>query len=408
MAGGLPGEHRREMNFEAALASSIPQVVQLRHLLHAIPELSDQEYKTAALIREELTRARIPFTAGVPDAPTATIALIGNPTKPCVALRADIDALPVEEQTSLVYASTHPGRMHACGHDGHSSMLLGTALILRDFSAQLPVCVKLIWQHAEEIGGGAHRLVQAGVLDGRCGPPVRAIFGLHGWPTLPSGTVSTRPGPLLAATDSFAATFLGRGCHGAYPHLGCDPIVAACEAVLNLQQCVSRELDPAEPGLVTVGTIQGGTAVNIIPDSVRITGTVRSVTPEPRRLFRESIERRCAGIASAQGCRLQFEWIEGYPPTTNDPAMADYCARTAKGTLGADRFIPATRPSMGGEDFAYYLEKIPGCFFLLGVCPPGQDSYHSLHSGLYDFPDAALETGMRMFLSLVLNFSRES
>jgi amidohydrolase len=392
------------MNFDTALASCLSQVVHLRHRLHRIPELSDQEHKTAALIREELTRARIPFTAGVPEAPTATIALIGDPTKPCVALRADIDALPVEEQTSLDYASTYPGRMHACGHDGHTSMLLGTALIIRDCAAQLPVCVKLIWQPAEEIGGGARRVVEAGVLDGRLGPPVRAIFGLHGWPTLPLGTVSTRPGPLLASTDSFAATFVGRGCHGAYPHRGRDPIVTACEAVLNLQQCVSRELDPTEPGLVTVGTIQGGTAVNIIPDSARITGTVRSLAPEPRRLFRESIERRCAGVASAQDCRLQFEWIEGYPPTTNDSAMADYCATTAKKTLGADRFVPAARPSMGGEDFAYYLEKVPGCFFLLGVCPPEQDSYHSLHSSLYDFPDAALQTGMQMFLSLVLNF----
>jgi len=355
-----------------------------------------------------LTRMGIPFTASVPGATTATIALIGDPTRPCIALRADIDALPVEEQTGRDYASTHPGRMHACGHDGHTAMLLGCAPILKDCAARLPVCVKLIWQPAEEIGGGARRLVEAGVLDGRLGPHVRAIFGLPGWPSLPIGTVSTKPGPLMAATDSFGAEFIGRGCHGAHPHLGRDPIVAACEAVLNLQQCVSRELDPTEPGLVTVGTVHGGTAVNIIPDAARITGTVRSLAPQPRRMLRESVERRCAGVAAAQGCRLQFEWIEGYPPTINDPALADYVAKTAQATLGSDRFIATTRPSMGGEDFAYYLEKIPGCFFFLGGCPPGQATYHSLHSNLYDFPDATLSTGMRMFLSLALGFIPDS
>jgi amidohydrolase len=394
------------MNIDAALPPLLPQITQLRHRLHAIPELSDEEYKTAALIREELTRACIPFTTGGPEVPTTTVALIGDPARPCVALRADIDALPVEEQTAASYASVHPGRMHACGHDGHAAILLGTALLLRHCAAELPVCVKLIWQPAEEIGGGARRLVRAGVLDGRWGPPVRAIFGLHGWPTLPMGTVSTKPGPLFAATDSFAATFVGRGCHGAFPHRGRDPIVAACEVVLNLQQCVSRELDPAEPGLVTVGTVHGGSAVNIIPNSARITGTVRTLTAEPRRLFRESIERRCAGIASAQGCRLEFEWTEGYPATTNDAAMAEYCAVAAKQALGADRIVAVARPSMAGEDFAFYLEKVPGCFFLLGVCPAGQDSYHSLHSSRYDFPDAALEAGIRIFLSLVVDFPR--
>jgi amidohydrolase len=208
----------------------------------------------------------------------------------------------------------------------------------------------------------------------------------------------------MAGTDSFAATFVGRGCHGAHPHLGRDPVVTACEAVLNLQQCVSRDLDPTEPGLVTVGTVQGGTAVNIIPDTARITGTVRSFGPEPRRLLRQSIARRCAGVASAQGCQVHLEWTEGYPPTINDPAQAEYLARTAQATLGENQFVPAARPSMGGEDFAYYLEQTPGCFFLLGVCPNGQDAYYSLHSNRYDFPDAALDVGVRVFLSLVMNF----
>ena len=393
-----------QVNVDAVVAALLPQVVELRHGFHAIPEAAYKEHKTAAKIRQELERLGIPFTAGVAGANTATIALLGDPAKPCIALRAEMDALPIQEETGLPYASTHPGQMHACGHDGHTAILLGAAALLKPMAPQLPVCVKLIWQPAEEIGGGARRLVEAGVLDSRIGPKVQAIFGLHGWPSLPVGTVSTKPGPLLAATDSFAATFIGRGCHGAYPHLGTDPIVAACEAVLNLQQCVSRELDPTEPGLVTVGTVQGGTAVNIIPDTARISGTVRTLGDAPRRLLRQSIERRCAGVASAQGCQLRFEWNEGYPATINDPAMAEYVGQTARAVLGADQFMRTSRPSMGGEDFAYYLEEVPGCFFFLGVCPPGQDSYFMLHSSRYDFTDAALATGMRMFAGLAADF----
>jgi amidohydrolase len=393
-----------EMNVDAAVAVTLPRVIELRHGFHTIPELSYQEHKTAAKIRSELDRQAIPFTAGVSGADTATIALVGDRAKPCIALRADIDALPIQEEAGLPYASTHPGQMHACGHDGHTAILLGTAALLKQVAPQLPVCVKLIWQPAEEIGGGAQRLVEAGVLDGRIGPRVRAIFALHGWPSLPVGTVSTKPGSLLAATDSFAATFIGRGCHAAYPHLGTDPIVAACEAVLNLQQCISRELDPTEAGLVSVGTVQGGTAVNIIPDAARISGTVRTLGEPPRRLLRQSIERRCAGVAAAQGCQLRFEWNEGYPATINDPALADYVGKTARVALGADRFIPTPRPSMGGEDFAYYLEKVPGCFFFLGVCPPRQDSYFLLHTSRYDFTDAALAVGMRMFVALATGF----
>jgi amidohydrolase len=389
---------------DAAVAAILPRLIELRHGLHAIPELSYQEHKTAATIRSELDRLGIPYTSGVTGADTATIALVGDSARPCVALRADIDALPIQEESGLPYASGHPGQMHACGHDGHTAMLLGTAALLQQLAPQLQVCVKLIWQPAEETGGGAKRLVEAGVLDGRVGPKVRAIFGLHGWPSLPVGTISTRPGPLLAATATFTATFVGRGCHGAQPHLGTDPVVAACEAVLNLQQCISRELDPTEPGLVTVGIVQAGTAVNVIPEVARISGTARTLSECARRLLRQAVERRCAGVASAQGCQLRFEWNEGYPVTTNDPALADYVGMTARAVLGADRFLPAARPSLGGEDFAYYLEQVPGCFSLLGVCPPGQDDYFPLHSSRYDFPDAALATGIRTFIALAAGF----
>jgi amidohydrolase len=294
--------------------------------------------------------------------------------------------------------------MHACGHDGHTAMLLGTATILKESSAQLPVCVKLIFQPAEEEGGGAQRLVRAGALDGRIGPAVRAIFGLHGWPGLPVGCVATKPDVLLAATDIFKATLIGKGCHGAFPHLGVDPIIAACEAVVNLQQVVSREIDPTEPAVVTVGMIHAGTATNIIPDQAVFEGTTRTISLPARAAVKAAVMRRIQAIAAAAGCTAGIDWTEGYPATVNDLAMADYVARTAREILGATRFIPAARPAMGGEDFAYYLEKIPGCFFLIGVMPPDRQSYPSLHNDHYDFTDAAMAVGMRMFVGLCLNF----
>jgi amidohydrolase len=383
----------------------LPRIADFRHRLHRIPELAFEEFKTAAAIRAELDALGIKYTAGVTDAPTATIAVIGDTSKPCVALRADIDALPIEERSGVEYCSTHPGRMHACGHDGHSATLMGVASILSASADTLPVCVKLIWQPAEEGGGGAERLVAAGVLDGRLGPKVQAIFGLHGWPGLPVGTVATKAGALLAATDNFTATFIGKGCHGAYPHLGVDPIVTACEAVMSVQQMVSRETDPTDACVVTIGRMNAGTAVNIIPDTATIEATVRTLTPEQRKRAAAAIERRVRGIAAANGCQLDFTWNEGYPSTVNDPKMAGYVATIARQTLGENRFIPVAKPSMGGEDFSYYLKKVPGCFFLVGVEPADcKTAYPTLHSDCYDFTDAALEVGMKMFLALVRNF----
>jgi len=394
------------MDWQTHIAKSMPAVVALRHRLHQIPELAYQEFKTAAMIRAELDRLGLEYTAGVIGAPTATITLIGDPTKPCIAFRADIDALPIPEQTGLAYASTHPGKMHACGHDGHSATLVGTAEAILAIADELDVCVKMLWQPAEEGGGGAARLVEAGVLDGRLGPKVKAIFGLHGWPSLPVGTVATKGGALLAATDNFSATFIGQGCHGAFPHTGVDPLSAACEAVCSLQKFVSREFDPTDSAVITVGTINAGTATNIIPDRACFTGTARTLHEAAREQVRHAVERRLRGIAAANACQLDFAWSQGYPPTVNDPTAADYVARTAIATFGSNAFVPIGRPSMGGEDFAYYLEKIPGCFFLVGVAPDPRGAYPSLHNDHYDFTDQAMSVGIRMFVELARNYPK--
>jgi amidohydrolase len=389
---------------DAILEAQAARAMQWRRQLHKIPETAFEEFQTAGMIRAELDRLGIAHIDGVPDAPTATIALIGDASKPCVALRSDIDALPILEKTGVAHQSTHPGRMHACGHDGHMATLAGTAAILKSVEKELPVCVKLIWQPAEEQGGGARHVVRAGALDGRMGPKPRAIFGLHGWPGIPLGTVATKPGPLLASTDTFKVTFLGSGCHGAYPHLGHDPIVSMCETVLNLQQVISRDLDPLEPGVVTVGIINGGTATNIIPQEASFEGTARSLSDSARKLIKASIARRCTAAAAAGGCTVNIDWQEGYPVTCNDAGMSQYVAATARDTLGQDRFLPVARPAMGGEDFAFYLQQLPGCFFLIGLEPPGGPASPILHSDRFDFNDAAIPVGMRMFLALVRNF----
>jgi amidohydrolase len=392
------------MSFESTITAEVPRAAELRHRLHRIPEVAFQEFQTAAMIRAELDRLGIAHTDGVANAPTATICLIGDPAKPCIALRADIDALPIQEQTGLPYASTIQNRMHACGHDGHIANLMGAAMVLKQISSSLPVCVKLIFQPAEEEGGGAERLVKAGVLDGRVGPVVRAIFGLHGWPGLPVGCVATKPDVLLAATDIFKATFHGKGCHAAFPHMGIDPIAAACQAVTNLHQIASRDIDPTEPAVITVGIIRAGTATNIIPDEAVIEGTARTVSSPARATLKNAALRRIRGIAAAGGCTVDIDWIEGYPATVNDPAMADFVARIAREQLGPGSFIPVPRPAMGGEDFAYYLEKVPGCFFFVGVAPPDRQPYPSLHNDHFDFTDAALAIGMRMFVSICRSF----
>ena len=389
----------------ADLSPILEHATDLRRQLHRIPELGYEEVKTAALVRGELDRLGIAYAAGPEDAPTATVAVLGDVSRPCVMLRADIDALPIFERTTAKHASTHDGRMHACGHDGHTANLLAVAAALKEEADDLSVCVKLVWQPAEEGGGGGKRLCDAGVLDEteQLGPKVVAAFGLHGWPVLPMGVVSTRPGPLLAATDTFRAVFRGKGGHAAFPHHTRDPIATAAVAVAQVQQIVSREVDPTDSAVISVTQFHAGTANNVIPDEATIAGTCRTLKEETRAACRHSLQRRLRAMSDMGGCDLEFSWHSGYPPTTNDPAMADFVKQVA-----GDRFVPAATPVMGGEDFSYYLERVPGCFFMIGLCPKGRDDYPSLHTDRFDFPDEALAVGVEMMLGIVRQFEADS
>jgi len=389
------------------IAAELPELVRIRHDLHRHPELGYQETRTSGVIARELTRMGIKHVTGLARG-TGVVAHIPATTSKggadrAIALRADIDALPIMEQTGLEYASVHPGVMHACGHDGHTANLLGVAGVLRNI-AHRPRPVTLVFQPAEEGGGGGLAMCKDGVLEGKViGPPVEAIFGLHGWPLLPVGVVASRPGPLLAATDNFTVMIKGTQAHAAYPHFGADPIVAASQCVTALQTIASRNVSPLDSIVVTVAVISGGTARNIIPQSVRFVGTMRTLTPGVRVLGKRRFYEIVESTARAMGCEAQIEWEEGYPVTNNDPGATRRFFEVAERTLGTARVQAVDAPSMGGEDFSYYGQRVPACFFVLGVCPKDRTSYPTLHQPEFDFNDDALPTGIEVMCGLALD-----
>ncbi|MBX3359729.1 MAG: amidohydrolase [Phycisphaeraceae bacterium] len=415
----MPNQRLRQIIREA-----MPELTALRHDLHAHPELAYQERRTAGVVVRELTRLGIRHRAGLAGG-TGVVAHLpatvpGADGRGAIALRADMDALPIVERTGAAYASTTPGVMHACGHDGHTANLLGVARVLSTLSER-PNSVTLVFQPAEEGGAGGRRLCEEGVLEGDdasrgggegggagLGEPVRVIYGLHGWPQLPLGVVGSRVGPLLAATDGFTVTVKGTQAHAAYPHLARDPIVAAAQVVGALQTITSRSVGPLESVVVTVATIAGGTARNIIPESVRLGGTVRTLTPGMRVLAKERLFAIAEHTARAMGCEARIEWEEGYPVTENEKGATGRFFETARRALGDARVCKVDEPTMGGEDFSYYGHHVPACFFMLGLCPPermpdrGGAGYPSLHQPEFDFVDAAMETGIEVMCGLAL------
>ncbi|MCW5755834.1 MAG: amidohydrolase [Phycisphaeraceae bacterium] len=395
---------------DKTIDADLPRLVEFRRELHRAPELSNREHQTAGRIEAELRSLGLDVKAGLASNGTGVIAYLPatRPTETTVALRADIDALPIAEATGKPWASTTPGVMHACGHDGHAAILLGTARALAKMEDR-PNNVLFIFQPAEEDGGGAEVMCDQGVLAGQAGgglgKAVTRIFGLHGWPRMPLGHVGTRAGALLASTDDFDVRILGRGGHAAMPHLARDPIVAASAVVLALQTVVSRGINPNDAGVVTVGQFEAGTANNIIPDSARIVGTIRAVTDAARRTLGERFREVVKATAAAHGCDADITWMPGYPVTHNDSSLASHVLEVARGLLGEDAAEVVPEPSMGGEDFSYFGRHVPACFFLLGLLPKGQDPDTTplLHQPGFDFNDDALGVGVRMMVALALS-----
>lgn len=345
-------------------AADATLLIDLRRDLHAHPELSWQETRTQQRLEATLR------TAGISDvrriARTGLVARIPGrvPGAPVIALRGDIDALPITEATGLPYASLTDGVMHACGHDVHASWAVGAALLLHRAPADGDVLVVL--QPAEEVGQGAAEVLNSGALDG-----VRAIFGAHVDRRFPVGQVVAQAGPLAASTDSFTISLTGAGAHGARPHESADPVVGLAALVTALQTIISRRLDPAQPGVVTVGMVQAGTAPNIIPESATLRGTVRATTSAARDLLVGEVDHLSFAIAAAHRLQAVVTWGERTPPVVNSAHATGWALEAAVRVLGADAIVPLGTTNMGGEDFAFYLERIPGCFLRIGAREPG-------------------------------------
>ncbi|MBI3267704.1 MAG: amidohydrolase [Planctomycetes bacterium] len=387
-------------NVAARARALVGEITTLRRDLHAHPELRFEEERTGAAIARELEAAGLEVRRGV--AKTGVVGLLrGARPGPTVALRADMDALPLTEETGLPYASTHPGRMHACGHDGHVAMLVGTARVLAGMRGELSGSVKFFFQPAEEGGHGGLRMCEAGVLED---PRVDAIFALHDWPFLPVGDIGIRYGPMMAATDSFAIEVLGQGGHAAYPHKVVDPILLACRIVEGLQSIVSREVNPVDAVVVTVGKLHAGTAVNIIPNFARMEGTVRSMSVAGRESALAAVARIAEGTATAHRGRVKVEITPGYPPTVNHDAACDLVRAAAEEVVGAARVSILGEPSMGGEDFSYYLQRVPGAMFRLGIARGAVEAEPALHTTTFNFNDDAIEVGIRTLAGTALRF----
>ncbi|MCI7403548.1 MAG: amidohydrolase [Pyramidobacter sp.] len=351
----------KEIEREAAAYEGVVRAH--RRALHRIPELGYSEQKTQAYILKEL-QALAPDEVRVFAQTGVRAVFRGNGQGRVVAFRADIDALPVKEETGCAFASEHPGFMHACGHDGHMAMLLGAARMLCEARAQLRGSVRLIFQPSEESADfvqGARAVVE----DGRALDGVDAIFGAHLWSPLPSGVLGWRAGPMMACSDSWTVKLRGQGGHGASPHQTHDPTVAAAQLICALQTFVSRELDPQKSAVLSTGVMKAGGAFNVIPSEAELTGTARSFEPQISRDCEAFIRRMAENIGAAFRCTAELDYRRNLPPTVNDAEMARLGAETGRGIFGAD-MVREVPPTMGGEDFSFYLEKIPGAFFFIG------------------------------------------
>jgi hippurate hydrolase len=363
-----------------------------RHDIHAHPETAFEEHRTAEIVARLLESFGIAVDRGV--ARTGVIGtLVGSkpggsrPGMRAIALRADMDALPIHEKNGFAHASTHDGRMHACGHDGHTAMLLGAAKYLAE-TRNFAGTVHFIFQPAEENEGGARLMVEEGVFE-RC--PVEAVYGMHNWPGLPAGQFAIRPGPMMAAFDIFEITIAGRGAHAAMPHLGIDPIVAAAHIVTALQTIASRNIHPLDGAVVSVTQIHGGDTWNVIPDSVVLRGTTRSFDPAVRDALEPAIRRIAEGACASLGAEVAMRYERRYPPTVNSPAESEVAAATAAALVGSDNVRRDLLPSMGAEDFAFFLEGKPGAYIWIGNGAGAQEAM--LHNPHYDFNDEILALG---------------
>lgn len=380
----------------------MPGVIADRRHLHQHPELGFQEFETARFVAERLQALGVEdIRTGI--AVTGVTGLIRGSapgTGKVVLLRADMDALPIQEENDVDYRSQNPGIMHACGHDAHTAMLLAVARLLIERRDRFAGTVKLVFQPAEEGGGGAKVMIDQGVLDD---PKVDAAFGMHMAQEEPVGTISLRPGPIMAAADRFTMVVKGRGGHGAQPHLTIDPIVTGAHIVTALQTIVSREIDPLDPAVVTVGAFRAGEALNVIPDTAELRGTVRSFSPVVRDQLAKRIHEIAQGIATAMRASVEIDYKYGYPVTINNPEMTALVREVAQEVVGHDNVLEAPM-HMGAEDFSYFLERVPGCFFFVGSRNPDKGFIWGHHHPKFDIDEDAMAIGIETMTRVALRY----
>ncbi len=364
-----------------------------RQRLHNRPELAYEERMTADFVAELLADFGLTVYRGL--AGTGVVGTLANGPGKAIGLRADMDALPIQEATGVAYRSAHPGIMHACGHDGHMAMLLGAAKYLAE-TRRFSGTVRFIFQPAEENEAGGRKMVEEGLFDLF---PVTAVFGLHNWPNLPAGRAAVRPGPMMAACDTFDIRLAGRQAHAAMPHQGVDPIPAAATLIGAVQSIVSRTVNPSQAAVVSVTRLDAGEAFNILPETARLRGTVRTLDEAVQDFVEASVRRAAAGVAAAHGCAAEIDYERRYPPTINDPTQAAFAAEVAVDVLGADNVDRDLPPSMGAEDFAFMLRAVPGAYIWLGGGAGGTP--RGLHHPKYDFNDSILPLGAAYWARLV-------
>lgn len=373
------------------------EISAIRRDIHAHPELAFEENRTSDVVAAKLEEWGLEVTRGLGKTGLVGTLRKGNSLK-SIGLRADMDCLPMDEANDFAHRSTSPGRMHACGHDGHTAMLLGAAKVLSE-TRNFEGAVHFIFQPAEEGGGGAKVMIEDGLFEKF---PCDAVFAIHNKPGVPVGHIVTKGGPLLAAADRWDIRITGKGGHAAHPHSTLDPMVVGANIVMALQTIVSRNIDPIDSGVVTVGFFHAGSAYNVIPGDAHIGGTTRTTTPANRELVKRRIDEICEGAARMHGVKIEVEHKPGYPPTVNDVEQARFAADVAAGVCGDHAVQDNTRPSMGAEDFSYMLEKVPGAMVWLGN--GGGPGTVSLHNTRYDFNDMAIPFGVSFFVRTVERF----
>jgi amidohydrolase len=369
-------------------------IINLRRDLHRIPETAYTEKKTSAYVAHYLNNLELEVKTGIASYGVVGLMKTGRPG-PTLMIRADMDALPLKENTGLAFASEHQGAMHACGHDAHMAMVLGAATVLSKIKDELSGNIKFLFQPAEEGPGGAKPMIEAGVLES---PRVDYCIACHVWPDIAEGTIGVRPGPFMAAMDRFDIKIKGKGGHGAMPHLCVDALEVGTQVVSALQRIVSRQMDPLEPTVVTVGTFHAGTAFNITPAEAELSGTTRTFNPDTWSSWEARIQKLVRGVCDSMGSDFEIKYSQGYPVTINDESMAALVRRCAGQVVG-DNFVVMPRKTMGGEDFAFYLQKSKGCFFALGV---GREGAAPVHNPAFDFNEDVLLLGLETYCRVAL------